>query len=272
MYKLAVLAVVKNNASILKEWVEHYLAEGVEHIYLVDNRSTDDTFEVMGVYKDYVTIIKSGLSKLPNVPGSLLNNIYINRVKCECEWVMFANPDEYFYSRNSRFWQLPQVLQKLDDSVEKVWVPRVYFGPNGYIEQPTEVVKSFIKRQELTDIVIGKNGRVICRTEHLVKIENEGENVELSQNNLYYLCNGQRADKFKFTEKAFSRLDIHMNAYMPMSKEYYESRAQMKFGKDTPDYIKAMEMFDVYSLEFDKVEDVELAFKLYTYNPEVYNT
>ena len=114
------------------------------------------------------------------------------------------------FTQGTRFWQIYQVLDRLDESVEKIWIPCVYFGSNGYEKQPDDIVKSFTKREKLQGVSLTE-GRVICRPEHLVEIIDEGKDVVLSQNNIYYLCNGQRADKFKFTELAFTRLAIHMN-------------------------------------------------------------
>lgn len=42
MFKLSVLAIFKNETMIIEEWMNHYLNEGVEHFYLIDNGSSDD--------------------------------------------------------------------------------------------------------------------------------------------------------------------------------------------------------------------------------------
>jgi len=39
---LSIVAVFKNEAHILKEWIDHYMNQGVDHFYLIDNGSTDD--------------------------------------------------------------------------------------------------------------------------------------------------------------------------------------------------------------------------------------
>ena len=50
MYKLSVGALFKNEASILKEWIEHYLHHGVEHFYLINDNSTDNFLDVLQPY------------------------------------------------------------------------------------------------------------------------------------------------------------------------------------------------------------------------------
>ena len=57
-YYLSVLGMVKDDAGILSEWIEHHLAHGVEHIFVVDDKSTDGTIEILKPYaaKGLVTI------------------------------------------------------------------------------------------------------------------------------------------------------------------------------------------------------------------------
>ena len=38
---LAIVAVFKNEADVLDEWIQHYVLEGVSKLYLIDNGSTD---------------------------------------------------------------------------------------------------------------------------------------------------------------------------------------------------------------------------------------
>ena len=40
--KLALMAMFKNEAMGIREWVEHYVWQGVDTILLLDNNSTDD--------------------------------------------------------------------------------------------------------------------------------------------------------------------------------------------------------------------------------------
>jgi len=269
MNKLSLLSVIRNNQDIIREWLEHYLAEGVSHFYLVDDNSTDKTREILKDYKKYVTFASKSLSNLHNAKGTLINNLFINRVKQESEWVMFAMPDEYAYARN-RICDILDVFKKLDDNVEKIWIPSVYFGSNDLDKQPSSITKGFIKRQELEAFVPGANGRVLCRTEHLVRILDEGRNVVLSQNDIFYLCNGQKPTNFKFTSNAFSHLNLAMNTYMPMSKNYYEKQSKQLYGFGSSEYVRAMDRFAVWKVSYNKVIDTNLSSKIYAYNPDIY--
>ena len=51
--KLSVLAIFKNETMNLKIWIEHYLWQGVEHFYLIDNNSDDEPLKIL---KEYIQL------------------------------------------------------------------------------------------------------------------------------------------------------------------------------------------------------------------------
>ena len=46
LHELAIVAIVKDEAHYLKEWLDYHLAAGVDHFFIYDNDSKDDTREV----------------------------------------------------------------------------------------------------------------------------------------------------------------------------------------------------------------------------------
>ena len=51
-YYFSVCAVFKNEAVNLYEWISHYLLEGAEHIFLVDNGSEDNFVTIVQPFID----------------------------------------------------------------------------------------------------------------------------------------------------------------------------------------------------------------------------
>ena len=47
---MCLVAIFKNESHILKEWIEHYLNQGVDKIFLADNGSTDDYYFILQPY------------------------------------------------------------------------------------------------------------------------------------------------------------------------------------------------------------------------------
>ena len=52
MYYFSIGAIFKNEAHILQEWLEHYFYHGVEHIYLINDKSTDNFLPILKPYID----------------------------------------------------------------------------------------------------------------------------------------------------------------------------------------------------------------------------
>lgn len=46
------MAIFKNETMNLKMWLDHYLWQGVEHFYLIDNGSTDNPMTILQEYID----------------------------------------------------------------------------------------------------------------------------------------------------------------------------------------------------------------------------
>ena len=47
MYYLSILAIMKNEAMNLKIWIDHYIWQGVNHIYIIDNNSDDGSIKII---------------------------------------------------------------------------------------------------------------------------------------------------------------------------------------------------------------------------------
>lgn len=266
MYSLSVLAMFKNETDIIQSWIDHYLAEGVEHFYLIDNGSTDDTMNKIYRYEKYVSLIKDTRRMPTQTQTCLMNDLYLKKIKDETEWIIVCDIDEYIYARNECV-QIMDVLKKLPRNVDKIWLPWKCFGSNGHVKQPKDVIPSFTKRQ--TDISIQMDhGKVIFKTKHLVNILSAGNEVDLRHNNSYYLCNGERFGKCKSNDPVFSKLDLHLNHYMLMSEEYYSQIKCVRGGGESGHTTNkfTMPVFHTMNETFNEIEDTELAKKTYTHN------
>jgi hypothetical protein len=215
-YSISVLAIFKNESSNIIEWINHYMSEGVEHFYLIYNGSIDDINYTLTTYSN-ITLIKDEREITTTTTQTfLMNHYYLNTIKNETEWIIVCDVDEYIYARNRNV-KIMDVLKKLPTNVEKIWIPWKCFGSNGYTTQPKGVIWSFTKRSAIISAQM-EHGKVICRTQNLIGIVAGGSMVELSQNNIYYLCNGQRFDQCKSNDRVFHALSLHLNHYMYISE------------------------------------------------------
>ena len=96
-YYLSIAACVKDEGRYLREWIEYHLWAGVEHFYIYDNGSQDNTREVLdpymqsGVvtYRYWVAEIKSGGQQV-----RMYNDAAVRYRHCT-KWLAFIDADEF---------------------------------------------------------------------------------------------------------------------------------------------------------------------------------
>jgi len=164
---LSIAAFYKNEAHILKEWLDHYLAEGVDHFYMIDNNSTDNHKQVLYPYW------KRGLISpfwVPNRYAQIMAyNQFVLPRKNDSEWILVCDLDEFVYARMGTMaeWVRKSFGTGLINSVR---IPWVNFGSSGLIRQPRSVMGSFLNRRSYDPekIVWTKS---IVRTRNLVRLD-----------------------------------------------------------------------------------------------------
>jgi len=251
----------KNESMIIKEWLEHYLREGVDHFYLIDNGSTDDYWKKINIYEKYITLVKDPTRLNIGTQVYLYNKIYLNTVKTETKWLMICDVDEYIYSKNG-FLKISDVLNTLPQSVEKIWLPWKIFGSNGHITHPDSVIKAFTKRTNDYNPHKGF-GKTICKANNLTHID--CHDVSLSQNNSSCTANGECWANVKFTNEFCDKLNLQLNHYMVMSEEYYLKIKCTRGGGQSGNSVKyTIDYFKKSDKGFNDVVDTELFNKKYT--------
>jgi hypothetical protein len=138
---VCLVAIFKNESHILFEFVTHYMKQGVDRFYFIDNGSTDNWKNELQPFIDRVHVVTDSTR---HAQSHLYNKHYLNQCK-KHEWVIVADLDEFIYSRNG-FSTIKEYLGTLDESISTVFVPWKMFGSNGYQEQPKQVTSTFTKR------------------------------------------------------------------------------------------------------------------------------
>jgi len=242
MYYLSVGAMFKNERNGIVEWIKHYLHHGVEHFYLINDGSTDDTVAQIQEYID------KGLITLFNVEEPYYlgrqRNLY-NRHILPCikqtKWLMMVDLDEYVWSRQSI--NLLYVL-KSAEHLAQIQIRELLFGSNGHEQQPTGLVKSFTKRRAER---IVENPKL----KYIVNSDYEFGSLNIHHANFMDPTFIHRTDKFIIVDPDF----LCYNHYNCQSREHWNTVKCMR--EDADNYlVRTEEDFKVYDI--NEMEDLEL--------------
>jgi len=148
-YDLVVAAAFKNESHILKEWVEHYLFHGFDHIYLINDGSTDNYKEILKPYinKGKVTLFEN-TTKIDTYPRQkFVYKEHLMPVLGESKWWAILDLDEFLYCPTDI--NIKNIIKNYQDTnISQIHSRWVMFGSSGHIEQPELVVPNFLKRKK----------------------------------------------------------------------------------------------------------------------------
>lgn len=135
MFKLAIGSYVRNEALYLPEWIEFHRLQGVEHFYIYDNESDDDTRDILNLYaKDGDVTV----TDWPQHPGQLKAHWdAVFTAKGKARWIALIDADEFLYSPTGAL--LPNILRDYESfcAVTAHWV---IYGSSGLMEYDKRLV------------------------------------------------------------------------------------------------------------------------------------
>jgi hypothetical protein len=143
---LSVVAIVKDEAPYMPEWLEYHLLVGVEKFYIYDNDSTDNLREVLASY------IKDGIVEYIFFPGKLRQlpayNDAVRRFQDQSFWIAFIDSDEFIVPVKTR--TIPEFLHDFED-VPGIEVNWVLYGSGGHKEKTAGLVMERFKDHDIWD-------------------------------------------------------------------------------------------------------------------------
>lgn len=135
-YYLSVLAIFKNERLNLKTWIDHYVWQGVDHIYLIDNDSDDHPLEILQEYIDK-GVVSYYLRKEPRVQVKHYVDIFEHeKLKEETYWLCICDLDEFFFGTTTT---LKNTLRDLDAKTNVILSNWHNYGHDGNIEHPKDI-------------------------------------------------------------------------------------------------------------------------------------
>jgi len=256
-YYFSVATIFKNESWGMKEWVEHYKRYGVDHIYMVNDDSDDEFLPILQPFIDegYVTLYHNEIKEMYVGRQVDINNRYFKRVLEDTEWLSVLDMDEYLYCPKQT--DIKKMIMKYDDArIGYIEVNWAYFTSNGYIDQPSSVVESFIMR-------VPYNATVYARAPHMQYPEHIGSNGPKVIFNTKYIVNSIDVHSININANRVNGSfisnendpDFIINHYQLQSREYWE-KIKMHRGDVNHWFRGNIRNFELFEA-FDKIGTVE---------------
>lgn len=128
-YKLSLCLCIKNEVANIFDFIKHYIKQGVDHFYIINNNSDDNLEEIIenSSYNFLITLIKddrcididNAYSMTNGLIGVYNYNLY-EIIKRETEWAIVVDIDEFMYGKNG--FNIKSFLENVDDDVGCIYV------------------------------------------------------------------------------------------------------------------------------------------------------
>lgn len=223
----------------MREWIEHYRFHGVEHFYIIDDGSTDNTVAILQEYveKGVVTLF---LAKWQVYLGRQrdMYTRYILPHLCETQWLLMVDLDEFVWSPKDI--DLRNILQRCTH-LAQIQFGLTLYGSNGHIQQPKSLVAGFTKRTLLQP------------TDKCYKyfVQSNYKYTSLNINFATFQDKSDETGKFVILGPEYFRL----NHYRCQSREFWNN---VKCTRGDGDAYCVRTPGDFEDLDRNQVEDLEL--------------
>lgn len=244
IYFLVIVAIFKNEAVAMREWLNHHVNQGVEHFYLINNGSTDNWQPEIEGFS--VTVVNDD-TKHKQV--ELYNKYFLEKVKRKSYYVMVIDLDEFVYSADKSN-NLAKVIRN-DPETDVFSIKWKMFGSNGHITQPESIISGFTKRNKHQNLISNFNYfKEICKTNCLKSFEIHSHNY----------TKNIKTKNFpeKDTEESLKVSKIHLNHYAIQSKNWFDTVKAKRGAADNSasEFVRNNEYFKLY--DRNEVEDNNL--------------
>lgn len=258
-YYFSVCAVFKNEAVNIHEWISHYLLEGADHIFLVDNGSNDKFMTSVQPFIDYGQVTMM-INNKPHAQQEILDH-YILPLLNVTEWMLNVDLDEIVYAAEG---SISEVLSTIPCTIATISVPWKMFGSSGHKQHPSgSLVKNF---QWRSSAVKSANFKAFFRSSmttkfHIHHAEVTGERLTLE---IGKDCSDNagctRAMQAGFMTAANA---LQLNHYAIQSLQWFV-KTKMSRGDATQaetDNVRNFGYFESYDAGSNQIEDAELYHK-----------
>jgi Glycosyltransferase family 92 len=257
---LSAVVIVKDEGLYLQEWLQFHRLVGVQHVYLYDNGSSDDTEQVLldFIRTGYVTRIPWSSFVRDGSPQKLAYAHALSNFGSAWRWMALIDADEFLFPTEAD--NLPSVLMRLEHLPALAVYWRT-FGFSGHEKRPPGlVIENFtmrapfppepgVKRYLLKfKSVVDPSKVSAVVSPHIVKLEN-GLVGACTEDGMLVPSDDERRERV-------SNGHLRLNHYYTKSREELEQKLSRGSGAGIPLTKKRMIASKRTALiEMDLIED-----------------
>lgn len=270
-YFLSVCLCIKDEAKYMPDFIQHYLMQGVDHFYIVNNNSNDNIQELCNEpqYKNIVSLITDNrnMGILQNNSSAhghkmLLDEHFYPIIIRETKWAILVDADEFMFGKNGHI--IKTYLSEVPDHIGTIYVMWNIINPAFNTEN--NIVSSFSTQQNtkrinydkiehLSWLIKNANdfGKSIVRTSMLTeerklwihKNRSEGtivNNYGYESPNSYDNCN-----QILLSEQNYANINISLHHYaIRNADDYVKKLNQLDTVSEKIPFIKGL--FEILAL------------------------
>lgn len=130
------------NEPFLDEFVEYYLSEGVDNIFILYD--VDSTMQISDTIKQNKKIIIHNSTNFGKRQMYDVNVVY-SKIRKHFDWVIFVDCDEFISCRNSSL-TIRDALETIYKDTDCIKIPWVMMSSNGVQNDPSSILQSHTTR------------------------------------------------------------------------------------------------------------------------------
>ncbi|MDI9846572.1 glycosyltransferase family 92 protein [Rhodoblastus sp. 17X3] len=230
--KIALCAIVKNEARYLVEWICHHKRIGIDHFFIYDNESSDETSGILKEFENVglVTIIPWASRAFPDTQTTAYND-FLRNYAYHFGWVGFLDADEFFIPLIGE--RIDEVLKLHDDASAVAFNWRV-FGSSGATAFENRLVSDRFRKCATKPFAPNRHIKTFARPESVESVDVHHVNLK---NGIYVTSAGRHLTQPPISGKlnAADFVSAQINHYFVKSKDEWDLKRARGMADRAPD-------------------------------------
>lgn len=234
---ISILTRFKNERHIMYEWIHHHLEEGIDKIFMIDDNSDDNYYDLNKYWLDnLVNENKIEILKSININQKEDYDNFLDHIKNKYIWLIQIDIDEFIFTPNENK-SLKDILNIKYKNIDYMRIKWKLFSHRSKFQPKSVIDNNIITHIENTDPTSPIGIKCIAKTEFLksIGIHKFIFSKDINTINLFNSHNNNiqinhyrtQSDEFLFGVKEIRGGGVHKNKY----KNIKINSLHLKFNK-----------------------------------------